>query len=181
MFRFALEQRGPVAIRYPKTTLEMVNRPGGRIAPIERGKAEVLEWGEDACFIACGTLLSHCQKAAKELKAEGLHVGVINARFIKPLDVESILKAVENCTVVVTVEENTTEGGFGSAVLEACAANGVDARHVIRRGIPDRFIEHGDRNELLTALGLDADSLADLVRIRVAEERRLSREAFTSS
>ena len=78
---------------------------------------------------------------------------------------------MENCPVVVTVEEGTLEGGFGSAVLEACNDAGIDCTHVVRRGIPDRFIEHGDRNELLADLMLDADSLADAVRSRLKKEK----------
>jgi 1-deoxy-D-xylulose-5-phosphate synthase len=124
----------------------------------------VILWGEDGCFIACGTLLANCTAAAKKLQAEGYDIGVINARFIKPLDKEAILRAVETLPLVVTVEEGTIEGGFGSAVLEAANAAGLDARNVVRRGIPDRFIEHGDRNELLADCGLTVDKLVDLVR-----------------
>ncbi len=164
MLRFSLEVNGPASMRYPKANLETVTRPDNRITAIEAGKAEVLDWGHDGCFVAFGTLLSNCVAAAKLLKAEGLHVGVINARFAKPIDRETILKAVENMPVVVTVEEGTLEGGFGSAVLEACNMAGVDSRNVVRCGIPDRFVEHGDRNELLSDLGLDAQGLADAMR-----------------
>jgi 1-deoxy-D-xylulose-5-phosphate synthase len=164
MLRLALAQPGPVSMRYPKANLETVARPDGRVTPVEVGKAEVLDWGHDGCFVAFGTLLSNCVAAAKLLKAEGLHIGVINARFAKPIDKETILKAVETLPAVVTVEEGTLEGGFGSAVLEACNAAGVDSRNVTRCGLPDRFIEHGDRNELLCDLGLDAQGLADAMR-----------------
>jgi 1-deoxy-D-xylulose-5-phosphate synthase len=171
MFRFALAKKGPVSIRYPKANLEAAARPCGRSVPVELGKAEVIEWGEDGAFVAFGTTLVACQKAAKQLLAEGIHVAVINARFVKPLDRETIFKAVENCPVVVTVEEGTLEGGFGSAVLEACNDAAIECSHVVRRGIPDRFIEHGDRNELLNDLLLDADSLADAVRSRLTKQK----------
>jgi 1-deoxy-D-xylulose-5-phosphate synthase len=167
MLRLALAQPGPVSMRYPKANLEAVARPEGRSTPVAIGKAEVLDWGHDGCFIVFGTLLANCVAAAKLLKAEGLDVGVINARFAKPIDRETILKAVDTLPAVVTVEEGTLEGGFGSAVLEACNAAGVDARHVARCGIPDRFIEHGDRNELLSDLGLDAQGLADVMRRKI--------------
>jgi 1-deoxy-D-xylulose-5-phosphate synthase len=168
MFRFALGHKGPISLRYPKANLEAAARAGGRETPVELGKAEVIEWGEDGALIAYGSTLVACQQAAKMLKDEdGLHVAVINARFVKPLDRETIFKAIENCPVIVTAEEGTLEGGFGSAVLEACNDAGLDTRHIIRRGIPDRFIEHGDRNELLNDLRLDAESLADAVRSRV--------------
>ncbi len=163
MLKFALKHTGPISMRYPKTNLEKVERTE-EATPIEMGKAEVIEWGEDGCFVAYGTLLSNCVAAAKKLKAEGIHMGVVNARFVKPLDRDTIFRAIETLPLVVTVEEGTIEGGFGSAVLEAANAAGVDARNVIRRGVPDKFIEHGDRNELLADIGLSADALVALVR-----------------
>jgi 1-deoxy-D-xylulose-5-phosphate synthase len=163
MLDFALAHNGPISLRYPKTNLDNVERAAA-VPPIELGKAEVVSWGEDGCFVAFGTLLSNCVAAAKKLEAEGFDVGVINARFVKPLDRETILRAVETLPLVVTVEEGTVEGGFGSAVLEAANAAGLDARNVVRCGIPDKFIEHGDRNELLADCGLTADKLAAVVR-----------------
>jgi 1-deoxy-D-xylulose-5-phosphate synthase len=163
MLRFALGHAGPISMRYPKANLDRLARAGDP-APVELGKAELIEWGEDGCFVAFGTLVNTCVAAARKLREDGLHIGVINARFVKPLDKELILRAVETLPVVVTVEEGTLEGGFGSAVLEAANGAGLDARNVVRRGIPDRFIEHGDRAELLAELGLDAVGLADTVR-----------------
>jgi len=163
MLALALRHPGPISLRYPKVSLERVERADD-FAPVELGKAEVIDWGEDGCFVAFGTLLSSCVAAAAALREDGIHMGVVNARFVKPLDRDTILRAVETLPLVVTVEEGTLEGGFGSAVLEAANAAGLDARHVVRCGIPDRFVEHGDRNELLAILGLDADGLAEAVR-----------------
>ncbi|HXD87526.1 MAG TPA: 1-deoxy-D-xylulose-5-phosphate synthase [Urbifossiella sp.] len=163
MLALALQHPGPISIRYPKTNLDSVDRPN-EFAPVEPGKAEVIEWGEDGCYIAFGTLLANCLAAARLLADEGIRVGVINARFVKPLDRETILRAVETLPFVATVEEGTIEGGFGSAVLEAANAAGIDARNVVRLGIPDRFIEHGDRAELLAELGLHPEGLANAVR-----------------
>jgi len=168
MLKFALAHTGPISMRYPKANLDKIERSEA-FAPIEMGKAEVIEWGEDGCFVAFGTLLSNCLAAAKKLRAEGINVGVINARFVKPLDKETILRAVETLPLVVTVEEGTLEGGFGSAVLEAANVADVDARNVVRRGLPDRFVEHGERGELLAELGLDAEGLAECVRSHRAE------------
>ncbi len=163
MLKFALKHNGPISMRYPKTNLEKIDRTEST-PPIEMGKAEVIEWGEDGCFVAFGTLLSNCMAAAKRLKSQGIHMGVINARFVKPLDKETILRAVETLPLVVTVEEGTIEGGFGSAVLEAASTAGLDTRNIVRRGIPDKFIEHGDRNELLADCGLSIESLVEVVR-----------------
>jgi 1-deoxy-D-xylulose-5-phosphate synthase len=161
MLRFAVRRDGPTALRYPKGNLERVERS---VAPVEPGRAEVLEWGEDGMFVAYGTLLPNCVKAAARLRDEGLSVGVINARFCKPLDRDVILRAVEEVQAVVTVEEGTLEGGFGSAVLEAANAAGLDTRNVVRAGIPDRFIEHAERGELLESLGLDVAGLCAAMR-----------------
>jgi 1-deoxy-D-xylulose-5-phosphate synthase len=181
MFRLAVNHTGPTAIRYPKAPLEMATRPGGRVAPVEIGKAEIVEWGDDGAFLAFGAMLPACQKAAKILRDEdGLHVAVINARFVKPLDTETIFKVVERCPVIVTVEEGTLEGGFGSAVLEACNRAGLDTRPIVCRGIPDRFIEHGERNELLADIMLDPESLADAIRARVKGSKSSSRELATA-
>jgi len=163
MLNLSLTHPGPISMRYPKANLESVERTNPPPA-LELGKAEVISWGEDGCFIAFGTLLSNCVAAAKKLAAEGLNIGVINARFVKPLDKETILKAVETLPLVVTVEEGTLEGGFGSAVLEAANAAGVNTQNVVRCGIPDKFIEHGERNELLADCGLSVEKLMGVVR-----------------
>ena len=161
MLRFALKHSGPASIRYPKTNLEKVER--GQV-PIELGQAEVFEWGTDGALIVFGTLFPAAVKAVEILRREGLDLGVINARFAKPLDTNTILRAVEELPLVVTIEEGTLEGGFGSAVLEAANNAGLDSRHIVRLGIPDRFIEHAERGELLASLGLDVDGICRAVR-----------------
>jgi 1-deoxy-D-xylulose-5-phosphate synthase len=162
MLRFALEQPHPVSLRYPKSNLEKVERPD---CPIELGQAEVYEWGSDGALVAFGSLFPTCVQAAKKLRQEaGLDLAVINARFAKPLDKATLIRAVEELPFVITVEEGTLEGGFGSAVLEAANAAGLDTRGIVRLGIPDRFVEHADRGELLHDLGLDVESICKAVR-----------------
>jgi len=165
MLQFALNHNAPTSIRYPKANLERHER---NLAPIELGKAEVFDWGKDVIFLAFGTLLGHCLKAADELRNDGLSVGVVNARFCKPLDREVILRALNDASLVVTVEEGTLEGGFGSAVLECANAAGVNTTHVVRLGLPDRFVEHGERAELFAELGLDVPGLVRTVRTKLA-------------
>jgi 1-deoxy-D-xylulose-5-phosphate synthase len=152
MLDFALEFDGPTAIRYPKASAVTIERD---LAPIELGRSEVLRTGADGCLIVCGALVDRCLKAADLLREQGLDVGVINARFLKPLDAETIVAAVRDCPWVVTLEEAALMGGFGSAVLEAAADAVIDASRVCRLGIPDRYIEHGERDELLADLGMD--------------------------
>jgi 1-deoxy-D-xylulose-5-phosphate synthase len=161
MLAFALAHSSPCTIRYPKAAAEEI---GGARAPIEAGRAEVLEWGEDGCIVCCGTLVSSCLRAAELLAQDGLEVGVVNARFVKPIDEETILKAIRNCGFVVTVEEGALMGGFGSAVLETASRASVDASRVRRLGAPDAFIEHGEREELLAALDLTAEGIAAACR-----------------
>src|SRR5205085_3738262 len=110
-------------------------------------------------------------------REEGLSVGVINARFCKPIDRTTLLKAVEEVGLVVTVEEGTLEGGFGSVLLEAANGAGLDTRNIVRLGFPDHFIEHAERNELLADLGLDVDGICAAVRQRSI--RLLQRETIT--
>jgi 1-deoxy-D-xylulose-5-phosphate synthase len=100
-------------------------------------------------------------------------VGVINARFVKPLDTETILRAVEHCNFVVTVEEGTLQGGFGGAVLEAACDAGLNAGRVRRLGIPDHYVEHGERAELLADLGLDVEGIVRACRRRARAQELL--------
>ena len=179
MLRFAVAHTAhPTSLRYPKANLERIERG---VAPIELGQAEIIDWGTDVILVAFGTLFSNCVKAAEILRNEGLEVGVVNARFAKPLDTVTMLRAIEEATVVVTVEEGTIEGGFGSAVLEAANTAGVDAKNVLRLGIPDRFIEHGERAELFADLGLDVAGICNSVR-QAFEKKAVtfSRKAFAN-
>src|SRR5262249_48415542 len=153
MLNLALKHNGPAALRYPKASLEKVERAA---APVELGQAEIFEWGSDGALVAYGSLFPTCVKAAGKLREEdGLELTIINARFCKPLDKATMIRALEQMPFVITVEEGTLEGGFGSAVLEAANDAGVDSRHLVRLGIPDRFVEHGERAELFAELGLD--------------------------
>jgi 1-deoxy-D-xylulose-5-phosphate synthase len=160
MLQFALGHTGPASLRYPKASLERVDRD---VAAIELGQAEIYEWGPDGVLIAYGSLFPTCVKAAERLRREGIEVGVINARFAKPIDRQTLLRAVEQLPLVITVEEGTLTGGFGSALLEAANEAGVDTRHVTRLGIPDHFIEHAERSELLASLGLDVAGICSAV------------------
>jgi 1-deoxy-D-xylulose-5-phosphate synthase len=161
MMEFALAQLSPVSIRYPKANAATI---AGQRQPIELGRSEVLRWGRDGAIICFGTLLADCVKAADLLAAEGLEVGVVNARFTKPIDREIVERAVRECGFVVTVEEGCLMGGFGSAVLEAASDMSLDTSRIKRLGIPDQFIEHAERSELLADLGLNAAGIAAACR-----------------
>jgi 1-deoxy-D-xylulose-5-phosphate synthase len=161
MVDFSLQHDSPTTIRYPKANAEQIDR---QPTPIELGRAEVIDWGLDGMIVAFGSLLPSCVKAANRLREEGLDVGVINARFVKPLDTDTLLRAVEGCGFVVTVEEGCLVGGFGSALLEAANEAGLNTANIRRLGLPDRYIEHGERSELLAELQLDANGIAAVCR-----------------
>ncbi|RMG35524.1 MAG: 1-deoxy-D-xylulose-5-phosphate synthase [Planctomycetota bacterium] len=158
---FALRHDAPVSIRYPKATAETVERA---VAPVELGRAEVIREGRSGAIVVFGALLPEAVRAAEGLVREGIELTVVNARFCRPLDFELIGRLIRELPFVITVEESTLMGGFGSAVLEAANAAGLRTEHIRRLGIPDRFIEHGERQDLLRDLGLDADGIAETCR-----------------
>jgi len=177
MIPFSINHDGPISIRYPKASAVTVGREE-TVAPIELGKSEVLQWGTDGMIVCFGALLPECIKAAEKLQKDGVDVGVINARFLRPLDTDVILRAVRECGFVMTVEENTVCGGFGSTVLEAANDAGLPTQHIRRLGIPDRFIEHGNRSELLGELGLDAVGFIHEVRQLMKEKSDVNEPAL---
>ena len=116
--------------------------------------------GSDICLIAIGSTVYPAPQAAHSLRGLGVRVGVVNARFLKPLDAELILSVAGSCGRVMTVEENLLQGGFGSAVLELVNDNNMQDVIVRRLGIPDRFVEHGSQARLRQDLGIDAEGIA---------------------
>ena len=179
MLDFALRHSGPISLRYPKANAVKAPTIGrgepsddGR-QPIELGRSELLRPGPDGTILCFGTLLVDCLKAAETLAAEGLDVAVVNARFAKPIDRDMIERAVRETSFAVTVEEGCLMGGFGSAVLETAGEMGLDTSRIRRLGIPDRFIEHADRGELLADLGLDARGIAAACRNSVGQVSNL--------
>lgn len=162
MLACALEHDGPVAVRYPRG--KGVGVPlDENVIPAPFGKAEVLKQGGDLVVLSIGSTVHPSLEAARALEAEGFDVGVVNARFVKPLDEETILDTAGRASCVLCVEENNIVGGFGSAVSELMAAEKPGVR-VNRLGIPDLFVEHGTQAELRASLGLDAAGIAAEIR-----------------
>jgi len=159
MLRTAFLMDGPVAIRYP--------RGSGLGVPIDQptkqlpiGVAEELMPGHDVVFLAVGAMVTYCQEASKLLALEGIQAGVVNARFIKPLDEAMVRRLAQSVGTIVTVEDNILAGGFGSAVLECISEHRLGATQVLRLGFGDQFIEHGTRSELLEKYGLTPSGIA---------------------
>jgi len=160
----ALARRdGPTAFRYPRGEGVGVPVPD-RPEPIPWGRGEVLlERGRECLLLAIGPQCGAALQAAEMLGGLGIGVTVVDARFVKPLDTELILPLARACGCVVTVEEHAAQGGFGCAVLEALSAAGAAVRTRVL-GLPDAFVDHGDRRSILADLGLDAEGIVAAVR-----------------
>ncbi len=158
MLATALRWEGPAALRYPRSEAVNPHLPGD-LEPLEVGRGALVKEGRDLVFIVAGHLLTEARRAVDLLKAKGLDVALINARFVKPLDEELILEWASRTGRLVTLEENASIGGFGSAVLELLASRDVQVP-VLTLGLPDRFVSHGSQEELRRELGLDGESVA---------------------
>jgi 1-deoxy-D-xylulose-5-phosphate synthase len=159
----ALHEAGPIAVRFPRGNVAAA--PDAARAPrrLEIGKGELLREGREVCLVGIGLGTANALAAAGTLAAEGIEVGVINARFVKPLDRELILEAARQYSRLVTIEDNVLAGGFGSAVVELLADEGM-ATPVARLGIPDAFIEHGKPEDLHEQCGYSPAAIAGRVR-----------------
>lgn len=163
MLYSALSYACPVALRYPRGSGVGV-AIDEKLELLPMGKGEVLREGKDVMILAIGSMVHTALSAVKKLEEDGVGAGVINLRFAKPLDRDLIVETAKKYPRLVTVEENALCGGVGSAILELLDDEGIYDAKVLRLGIPDRFIEHGDRKLLLQDLGLDADGICDRVK-----------------
>jgi 1-deoxy-D-xylulose-5-phosphate synthase len=160
MLSAALKHPHPCSIRYPKASaLEMDRVPD----PIRIGKSEVIREGSDGTIVAFGAMLEQAIAAAQLLEGD-LDVGVINARFVKPIDAEMVRRTLNHGRFVVTVEEGAKMGGFGSAFLESAVDQRLETRGLRVLALRDEFIEHGDRDELLAEHGLSPEAIAKACR-----------------
>src|SRR5256714_7244381 len=172
-----LQHTGPAAMRYPRG-----NGVGADItrAPqlLEIGKAEILRDAGEAAIIAYGAMVHPALQAAEHLAKDGIETTVVNARFVKPLDASLLLALARTKRLIVTVEEAYLAGGFGSAVMELLEENGLlDQVRLVRMGVPDRLVTHGDAKLLLAKYGLDTDGIYTRVKscIDAIEEQRMLR------
>ncbi len=168
MLYTATKHNGPISIRYPRGSGYGV-KLDRELKEIEIGKSELVSKFEirnsklGICIIAIGTMVDTALEAAKLLEKENIGVKVINARFVKPLDKELILKESEGCNLIVTLEEGVLSGGFGSAVFELFSENNVKIP-LKCLGLPDKFLEHGPRPKILEMCGLSVDKIMETVR-----------------
>lgn len=158
MLEFAVNENKAMFIRYPRGG---ENYTFEKTEEIKYGKAEMLQEGTDLTIIGIGKMVGRAMKVANLL--EGKSVDVINARFLKPLDEETILKSIEKTKNVITIEDNLKKGGLGSAVLELINKNNLKDVNVQIFGYDDTFVEHGSVDELEEKYGLSAQKIADKI------------------
>lgn len=180
MLLTAIQHPAPAALRYPRGNGQGVDTSE---APklMEIGKGEILRDGDgdEVAVVAYGSMVYPAMRAAENLAKDGIEATVVNARFVKPLDSELILALAQSKRIIVTVEEAYLAGGFGSAVMELLEENGLlDSVKVVRMGVPDLIVTHGDPKFLLSQYGLDSDGIYSKVKetIEVLEERRAGKK-----
>ncbi|MBU9712196.1 1-deoxy-D-xylulose-5-phosphate synthase [Evansella tamaricis] len=162
---------GPIAVRYPRGNGFGI-KMDDTLKQLPIGKWEVLKQGTDLSVLTFGTMIPVAMEAAERLEKEGIHLEVINARSIKPLDEELLTGLANENRKIITLEEAAIQGGFGSAVLEFFHDNNHHSMFVERMGIPDRFIEHGSVSSLLEEIGLTSDELVQRVNEIVPRKRQ---------
>jgi 1-deoxy-D-xylulose-5-phosphate synthase len=156
--------KGPSFIRYPRGC-----GPGAPVdSPLKTlpiGVSEAVVEGSEVAIVAVGDFVHLALRAREKLSEKGIHPAIIDPRFIKPLDNDRFSRLWSEFSCIVTLENNTIEGGFGSALLSLAAESGAkNLPRFLRLGLPDRFIQHGDLDRLLSALALDPVSLANRIQ-----------------
>ena len=155
---------GPMAIRYPKSSEDL--GPGIQAQQdFEIGEWELLSSGTDVMIFAVGRMVQPAMQASIELMGKQISAGVVDARFIKPMDERLLAEQARKARLVVTIEENVIDGGFGEGVLDAMGRLRIE-KPVLTLGVPNRFIAHASVREQLAACGLDAIGIARSIQAR---------------
>jgi len=168
LFTATKYKRGPVAIRYPRGNALGVKK--GEFELMEIGKGEIVKKGKDVAILAVGNMVENSLNSEKYLEEYGINAEIINARFIKPLDRELMYDVFKRFDKIITIEDNTIVGGFGSAVAEFAAENNLKS-DILIHGIPDRFIDHAKPEELHEDLRIDAKGIAEVVKEFLSKEK----------
>ena len=158
MLKFAVEFGGPIALRYPRGHAKDMGTD--EIQPIEYGKAELIQHGNDITIAACGRMVHVAYKVAKEIIKFGMNADVINVRFVKPLDEDLILASAKKTKKIVTIEDNVLTGGLGSAIMQLINKNELSDVCLKMFGYPDEFIQQGNVDELDNLYGMDYKAIA---------------------
>jgi 1-deoxy-D-xylulose-5-phosphate synthase len=177
MLKTAVAHSGPISLRYPRGEGWGVELDA-EIKSLEVGKAELLRDGTDVVIAAIGQPVIPALRAAQDLAPLGINAAVVNARFVKPLDEELFRDLLSRIPRLITVEDHVIGGGFGSAVVEFLADEGISGVSVKRLGVPDRFIPHGTQDELRKMCGFDKDSIAQAALQMARRAKKKSREGW---
>ncbi|CAN5482943.1 1-deoxy-D-xylulose-5-phosphate synthase [soil metagenome] len=159
LYTATLYKKGPIALRYPRG-----NALGVEIKEFEKieiGKGETLRAGTDFAILAVGNMVDSSLKAAEILSSKKIEAEIVNMRFIKPLDRELLYDVTKRFKKIITIEDNTIVGGFGSGISEFLSQNGLK-NDLLIHGIPDKFIEHGKPEELYEELKMDPRGIAEI-------------------
>jgi len=159
LYTATLYKKGPIALRYPRGNA--VGVPITEFEKIEIGKGELLKEGSDLAILGIGNMATNALKAASKLENYGISAAIYNMRFVKPLDVILLKEIFEKYDKIITVEDNTIIGGFGSAIAEFAVQYSYK-NDILMHGIPDKFIEHGTPAELHAMLKLDSEGIATI-------------------
>lgn len=152
----------PMAVRYPRSAGVGVSMDT-TFHKIPIGKAEIIRHGTDIGIIAIGSMVAPAETAAHELHLQGVHATVVNARYVKPVDADMILEIARQTHHILTIEENTLSGGFGSYVTDIIEQAGIINVTINSLGLPDKFIEHGTQNFLRSKYSLDTKGIVKKV------------------
>ena len=171
MLEYAVRLNKPVAIRYPRGGPPILTNEAALIYAkhstetklIQIGKSEIIREGRDLAIIAIGSMVSTAVEASAILLKKKIDAFVVNARFVRPIDREMIENICVSCKRIVTIEEGVLEGGFGAAILEFIETENIKGVRVKRFGLPDKFIEHGKREELFKKYNLTPDAICDVI------------------
>jgi 1-deoxy-D-xylulose-5-phosphate synthase len=177
MLKTAIDHPGPISLRYPRGEGWGVALDGA-MHGLPVGKAELLRDGSDIVIAAIGQTVLPALKAAQELAPLGISAAVVNARFVKPLDSELFGTLLSRVPRLITVEDHTIAGGFGSALIELIADQGITGIEIKRLGVPDRFIAHGTQDELRKICGFDKDAIAQAALQLMRRTKKKSKEGW---
>ena len=162
MIKLALAHDGPVAIRYPRGSVEQSPLSEEIRTPFRIGESEIVREGGDVALLALGNTVYPALAAAEKLAQDDIHAMVVNVRFVKPLDRRLISSLAAAVPRIITIEENVLQGGFGSSILEFLNTIGAAVK-VRTLGVPDIFVEQGRQDELRRMYGLDAEGIQTAV------------------
>src|SRR5213593_1378055 len=177
MLKTAIDHTGPISLRYPRGDGWGV-KMDGELQRLEIGKAELLRPGKDMAIVGIGSTVIPAFKAAQDLAPLGIDAAVVNARFVKPLDKDLLRDVLTRVPNIITVEDHVIAGGFGAAILEFLAEEGISNVRVRRLGVPDRFIPHGTQDELRKLCGFDREAITQTVLQVVRFERKRHKEGW---